>query len=88
MSTEIPEFEVGILSINSFDIRNSFPDEERNILNNLTQEQIMEIAPLAWEKMRSELGDVFWEVFSDSIREATMEVLNLEFDDYYNIVEE
>ena len=88
MSTEIPEFEVGILSINSFDIRNSFPDEERSILNNLTQEQIMEIAPLAWEKMRSELGDVFWEVFSDSIREATMEVLNLEFDDYYNIVEE
>lgn len=88
MSTEIPEFEVGILSINSFDIRNSFPDEERSILNNLTQEQIMEIAPLAWEKMRSEFGDVFWEVFSDSIREATMEVLDLEFDDDYNIVEE
>lgn len=88
MSTDFPENEVALLTINDFDILNSFPEEERRLVRDITEEQFMEIAPLAWEKIKSQLGDTFWEVFSDSIREATMEVLDLDFDDNYNLVKE
>lgn len=88
MSTEIPIRETALLTINDFDILNVFPEEERHLVRDITEEQFMDIAPLAWEKIKSQLGDTFWEVFSDSIREATMEVLDLDFDDDYNLVKE
>ena len=88
MTEPYEEMSVGILTINGFDVLNSFPEEERRLVRDITEEQFMEIAPLAWEKIKSQLGDTFWEIFSDSIREATMEVLDLDFDDNYNLVKE
>lgn len=79
---------VAILTVNEFDILNSFPEEERHVLVNITQEQLDEIAVLAQEKLFKFMHDSFWSDYSDSVREATMEVLNLDFDDDYNIVKE
>lgn len=88
MTEPYEEMSVGILTINGFDVVNSFPDEEREMVRNITSEQLNAIAPLAWEKIKESLGDSFWEIFSDSIREATMEVLDLDFDDDYKLVKE
>ena len=88
MTEPYEEMSVGILTINGFDVVNSFPDEERGMVRNITSEQLNAIAPLAWEKIKESLGDSFWEIFSDSIREATMEVLDLDFDDDYKLVKE
>ena len=88
MTEPYEEMSVGILTINGFDVVNSFPDEEREMVRNITSEQLNAIAPLAWEKIKDGLGDNFWEIFSDSIREATMEVLDLDFDGDYKLVKE
>lgn len=85
MSTDIPERQTVLLTINDFDIINSFPEESRHLVRNITEEQFNDIAALAWDKMTDELGDHFWEIFSDSIQEATMEVLDLDFNDDYEI---
>ena len=80
---------VGMLAIDENDVINTFPQEEHNLkaLKNLTQEQLLEIAPLAWEKILEDLGDQFWQSFADCVKEAAMEVLDLEYDEDYDIVE-
>lgn len=79
---------VAILTVNEFDILNSFPEEERQILDitNLSQDQLDEIALLAQEKLFKFISDEFWSEYSDSVREAAMEVLGLDFDEEFNLV--
>ena len=86
---ELGEFEVGMLSLSGEDVINTFPPEEHGLkaLQNITHEQLLEIAPLAWEKILEDLGDRFWESFADCVKEAAMEVLDLEYDEGYDIVE-
>ncbi len=80
---------VGMLAIDENDVINTFPQEEHNLkaLKNLTQEQLLEIASLACEKILEDLGDQFWQSFADCVKEAAMEVLDLEYDEDYDIVE-
>lgn len=76
---------VSILGVNDIDVLNSFPEEEHYLLKNLTQEQLDEIAVLAGEKLFKFMHDSFWAEYSDSVREAAMEVLDLDFDEEFNL---
>jgi hypothetical protein len=91
VETEVEDYPleaVGILTVNEFDIQNSFGEEERETLNikKLTQEQLEEIAFLAQKKLFGFMNENFWTEFSDSVRDATMEVLELEYDDNFKLV--
>lgn len=77
---------VSILGVNDIDVLNSFPEEERYLLESLTQEQLEEIAIVAEGKLFKFMHDSFWADYSDSIREATIEVLDLDFDEDFNLV--
>ena len=76
---------VALLSINDVDVRGAFPDESKNLVENLTQEQLGEIAVIAYEKLFQYISDSFWADFHDAILEATMDVLDLDFDEEYKI---
>jgi hypothetical protein len=81
---------VGMLGINDEDVLATFPQEEQShsALQNITQEQLMDIAPLAWDKIVEGLGDTFWETFADCVKEAAMEVLDLSYNDDYELEDE
>jgi len=76
---------VALLSINDVDVSGAFPDESKNLVENLTQEQLGEIAVIAYEKLFQYISDSFWADFNDAILEATMDVLDLDFDEEYKI---
>lgn len=84
----IPKLDsVALLSINDVDVNGAFPDESKILVNNLTQEQLGEIAVIACEKLFRFVSDSFWADFNDAILEATMDVLDLDFDEEYKIKE-
>ena len=78
---------VALLSINDIDVSSTFPDESKHLVENLTQEQLDEIAVIAHEKLFRFSSDEFWADFRDAIQEATMEVIGLDFDEEYTIKE-
>ena len=78
LSSNLPQHETALLAMNDIDILNAFPEEERDKLDAIEDEQFLEIANLTWEKMQEFLGDHFWEALSESIRDATNEVMEFE----------
>lgn len=75
------EISVPMLSINKTDIENCMPEmdeiEEENF-NNLTKTQLEEIAELAREELERELGDTFWDSWTDAVNTASRIVLGSE----------
>ena len=84
----IPKLDaVALLSINDIDVSGAFPDESKHLVENLTQEQLDEIAVIAHKNLFRFISDEFWADFNDAVLEATMEVIDLDFDEEYTIKE-